>query len=158
MKALVAWRRGLFFDRRKDRGVVCIISTFSASGSVCGSMCVYTHTHTHTAQMGYLDVSPGVGMRHLEGPENPDILNLGIHIFVYVYKIHMCMYMLIVSNVKYKIWAHRPSIKGTKPLFIAIKAIIIIIASVVAPPEQSDYPCRAAGGINLRRNKKFEQC
>jgi len=103
MKALVAWRRGLFFDRRKDRGVVCIISTFSTSGSVCGSMCVYTHTHTHTAQMGYLDVSPGVGMRHLEGPENPDILNLGIHIFVYVYKIHMCMYMLIVSNVKYKI-------------------------------------------------------
>jgi len=55
---------------------------------------VYTHAHTHTAQMGYLDVSPGVGMRHLEGPKNPDGLNLGIHIFVYVYKVHMCMYML----------------------------------------------------------------
>jgi len=50
---------------------------------------VYAHTHTHTAQMGYLDVSPGVGMRHLEGPKN-----LGIHIFVYVYKVHMCTYML----------------------------------------------------------------
>jgi len=79
--------------------------------------CVYAHTHTktrefqtqllhyfsrsdnksnhhHTAQMGYSDVSPGVGMRHLEGPKNPDGLNLGIHIFVYVYKVHMCMYML----------------------------------------------------------------
>jgi len=31
-------------------------------------MWVYAHTHTHTLQMGYLVVSPGVGMRHLEGP------------------------------------------------------------------------------------------
>jgi len=57
-------------------------------------VCVYTHTHTHTAQMGYLDVSPGVEIRHLEGPKNPDGLNLGIHIFVCVYKLHMCIYML----------------------------------------------------------------
>ena len=53
---------------------------------------MYTHTHTYTA--GYSDVSPGVGMRHLEGPKNPDEPNLGICIFVYVYKVHMCMYML----------------------------------------------------------------
>ena len=32
----------------------------------------------------------------------------------------------IISNLKYKIWAYRPSIKGTKPLFIVIKVIIII--------------------------------
>jgi len=59
-------------------------------------VCVFAHTHTHTAQMGYLHVSPGVGTRHLKGPENPDGLNLGKHIFVYEYKIHMsrCMYML----------------------------------------------------------------
>ena len=44
--------------------------------------------------MGYLDVSLGVGMRHLEGPMNPGGLNLGIRIFVYAYKVHMCMYML----------------------------------------------------------------
>jgi len=46
--------------------------------------------------MGYLDVSPlaGVGMRHLKGPKNPDGLNLGIHLFEYVYKVHMCIYML----------------------------------------------------------------
>jgi len=35
----------------------------------------------------------GVGMRHLLGPKNPDGLNLGIHIFVYVYNVHVCMYM-----------------------------------------------------------------
>jgi len=34
-------------------------------------------------------------MRHLEGPKNPDGLNPSIHIFVYVYTVHMCMYMLI---------------------------------------------------------------
>ena len=88
----LAW--GVIFDRRKDRGVVCVFSVFKAGGSVCVRVCVYTHTHTHTAQMACSDVSPGVGMRHLEGPKNPDGLNLGIHIFVYVYKVHMCIYML----------------------------------------------------------------
>jgi len=88
----LAW--GVIFERRKDGGVVCVFSIFDAGGSVCACMCVYTRTHTHTAQMGYSDVSPGVGMRHLEGPKNPDGLNLVIHIFVYVYKVHMCRYML----------------------------------------------------------------
>jgi len=35
MRALVAWRGGLFFDRRKDSGVVCVFSIFNAGGSVC---------------------------------------------------------------------------------------------------------------------------
>jgi len=86
----LAW--GVIFDRRKDRGVVCVFSIFNTGGSVCGCMCVYTHTHTHTAQMGYSDVIPGVRMRHLEGPKNPDGLNFGIHILVYVYKVHMCVF------------------------------------------------------------------
>ena len=87
----LAW--GAIFNRRKDSGVVCVFSIFNVGGSVCVCECVYTHTHTHT-QMGCSDVSPGVGMRHLEGPKNPDGLNLDIHIFVYVYKIHMCIYMI----------------------------------------------------------------
>jgi len=33
-------------------------------------------------------------VRHLEGPKNPDGLNFSIHIFVYVCKVHMCIYML----------------------------------------------------------------
>ena len=49
---------------------------------MCVCVCVYAHIHTH-CKMGYLDVSPGVGMRHLEVPKNPDGLNLGIHIFVF---------------------------------------------------------------------------
>jgi len=89
--SFLAW--GVIFDRRRDRGVVCVFSIFKAGGSVCGCMCVYTHTHTHTAQIGYSIVSPGVGMRHLEGPKNPDGLNLGIYLFVYVYKVHMCICM-----------------------------------------------------------------
>jgi len=75
------------------RDVVYVFSICNAGGSVCGCMCVYMHTDTHTAHMGYSDVSPRVGMRHLEGPKNLDGLNLGIHIFVYVYRVPMCMYM-----------------------------------------------------------------
>jgi len=56
-------------------------------------VCVYAHTRTLCTD-GVFGVSPGLGMRHLEGPTNPDGLNLGIFIFVYVYKVHMCMYML----------------------------------------------------------------
>ena len=58
---------------------------------VCVSVCIRTNTHTlHRCS----DVSPGVGMRHLEGPNNSDGLNLDIYIFAYVYKVHMCVYML----------------------------------------------------------------
>jgi len=107
----LAW--GFIFDRRKDRGVVCVFSIFNAGGSVCVCMFVYTHTHTHTAQMGCSDVSPGVGMRHLEGPKKSDGLNLGIHIFVYVYKVHMCIYMLRGGM---RSWTNEPSvyIHGTR--------------------------------------------
>jgi len=78
----MAW--GVIVDRTKDRGVVCVFSIFNAGRSVCRCVCVYTHTHSHATQMGYLDVRPGVGMKHLEGLKNPDGLNLGMHIFVYV--------------------------------------------------------------------------
>jgi len=58
-------------------------------------MCIRTHSHTARGVLGtYSDVSPGVGTRHLEGPENPDGLNLSTYVFVYVYKVHMCIYML----------------------------------------------------------------
>ena len=93
MKALVAWREGSFLTEAKI-GVLSVSSLFLTWVRVYVCVCVYTHTHTHTAQMGYLDVSPGVAMRHLEGLKNPDGLNLGIHIFVYVFKVHMCIYML----------------------------------------------------------------
>jgi len=88
----LAW--GVICEKRRDRSVVCVFSIFDAVWSVCGCMCVYTHTHTPTAHMGYSIVSPGVGMRPLECPKNPDGLNLATYVFVYVYKVHMCMFML----------------------------------------------------------------
>ena len=87
----LAW--GVIYDRRRDRGVVYVFSILTRVGMYVGVV-EYTHTHTrtHTAHKGYSYVSPGVRMRHLQGPRNPDGLNLGIHIFVYVYKVHMCMH------------------------------------------------------------------
>jgi len=70
----------------------CVFTFLTRVGVYLG-VCVYTHTHTHTAH-GVLDVSPGVGTRQLEGPKNPDYLNLDKHVFVYVYNVHVCIYML----------------------------------------------------------------
>ena len=87
----LAWE--VIFDRRKDRGVVCVFSICNAGGGVCGYMCMYTHTYTHTAQMGCSIVSPGVGMKHLESRKNPNRLKRNTHVdcigvqstFVYMY-------------------------------------------------------------------------
>jgi len=54
-------------------------------------VCVYAHTRTHCTD-GVLGCEPRSQDETPGGPE--DGLNLGIHIFVYVYKVHMCMYML----------------------------------------------------------------
>ena len=99
MRALVAWRGGLFLTEGKIV-VLSVSSLFLTRVGVyvCVSVCIRTHTHTlHRCS----DVTPGVGMRHLEAPKNPDGLNFDIHIFVYVlhifvyvYQVHMCIYML----------------------------------------------------------------
>ena len=92
MRALVAWRGGLFLTE----GKIVVLSVSSlfltrVGEYVCVSVCIRTHTHTlHRCS----DVSPRVGMRHLDGPKNPDRLNLDLYIFVYVYKVHMCIYIL----------------------------------------------------------------
>ena len=49
--------------------------------------------YTHALHMGYSDVGPGVGMRHLEGLKNPDGLKTSIYVLVYEYKIHTSVYM-----------------------------------------------------------------
>ena len=127
----------------------CVFSIFDAGGIAC----VCTRTHTHTAHW-LLDVSPGDGTRHLEGPKNPEGLNLGIYVFVYVYKEHICTYIVrgamrsgltaffsLTDDIFRKSKANkvnakprtridieselqRPSIKGTR-LLIVIQAIII---------------------------------
>jgi len=62
----------------------------------CGNVrgCVRpTHTHTHTARV-VLGCEPRGRIRHLEGPKNPDGLNLGIYVFLHVCKVHMWIYVL----------------------------------------------------------------
>jgi len=58
-------------------------------------------------------------VRHLEGPKKPDGLNFGIHVFVYVYKVHICMHMLGGKILEYffgvfcRHIASAPSTSGT---------------------------------------------
>ena len=49
--------------------------------------------------MRYSIVSPGVGMKQLEGWKNPDGLNLGIYVFVYAYKVHIMMMIAFVMTL-----------------------------------------------------------
>ena len=66
----LAWE--VIFDRRRDRGVVCVFSILNAGGSACGCRCVYTRVHTHTSRMGYSDVRPGTDEgNRTGGPERP---------------------------------------------------------------------------------------
>jgi len=81
----------LVWGVEKCRGVVCVFSIFNAGRSVCECICAYMHTHTHTAEMEYSIVSPGVGMRHLEGSKNPDGPNLGICIYSYMCTKYTCV-------------------------------------------------------------------
>ena len=60
----MAWREGLFLTEGKI-GVLSVSSLFFTRVGVYVCVCLCIRTHTHT------DVSPGVGMRHLEGPKNP---------------------------------------------------------------------------------------
>jgi len=55
---------------------------------------VCTRANTHILNVEYTDVNPRVGTRHLKGPKNPYGLNLGMYVFVHVYKVHTCKYML----------------------------------------------------------------
>ena len=55
--------------------------------------CVYARTHTHCID-GLLVCEPRSRDETHGGPEESRWTKSLIHIFVYVYKVHMCMYML----------------------------------------------------------------
>jgi len=93
MISLVTLRGGLFLTEGKI-GVLFVSSLFLLRLGVYVGVCGCIRTHTHAAQMGYSDVSQEIGMRHLEGPKDPDGLNLDMYIFVYMCKLHMCMHVL----------------------------------------------------------------
>jgi len=77
-------------------GVLPVFSLFMTRVRVyvMVSVRVCIRTHTLTLHVGYSDVSPGVGMRHLKFPKDPDKPDAKIHMSVYVYEVHMCIYML----------------------------------------------------------------
>ena len=91
MRALVAWRGGLFLTEGKIM-VLSVSALFLTRVGVY--VCVSIRTHTHTLHR-CSDVNLGVGMRHLEGPKNPDGLHLDIHIFIYSYMCtkYTCVYI-----------------------------------------------------------------
>ena len=89
-------------------------------------VCVHARTHTHCIN-GVLSVSPEVRMRHLEGPKNPDGLNLGTHISVYVYKVHM----LKTRELQTQLLHYPPR--------VIIKAIIIMHIYAKRRDEVLDY-------------------
>jgi len=56
-------------------------------------VCVYAQTHTHCTY-GVLVCEPRGRDETPGGPKSPDGVNLGIYVFVYVFDVQMCMYML----------------------------------------------------------------
>ena len=74
---MLAW--DVIFDIRKT-GVLSVFSLFLTGVKVYVGVCVCIRTHTHKLHVGYCDVSPGVGTRHLDSPKNPSGLKLGIYL------------------------------------------------------------------------------
>ena len=72
---------GGYFLTEEKIGVLSVSSLFLTRVGVYLGVCMCIRTHTHTAQIWHSDVSPGVGMRHLEGPKNPDGLHLGMYVY-----------------------------------------------------------------------------
>ena len=60
MRALVAWREGLFLTEGKI-GVLSVSSLYLTRVGMYVGVCACIRTHTHTAQMRYSDVSPESG-------------------------------------------------------------------------------------------------
>ena len=64
---------------------------------VCGCMCVYTHTHTHNV-CGLYESEPRGRDETPREPEEYIWTKFGhkrcIHVFIHVYKVYMCIYML----------------------------------------------------------------
>ena len=99
MRALVTWHGGLFLTEGKVE-VLSVSSLFCTRVGVYVGVCVCirTHTHTHVTD-GVLGCVPRDRDETPGWPEESKWTKsrhicLDIHMFVYVYKIHMCMYML----------------------------------------------------------------
>ena len=73
--------------------VSSLFSSLTRVGVYVGvCVCVRTHTHTHCTDW-VLGCEPR-GRDETPGEPKESRLNLGIYMFVYVYKVHMFMYLL----------------------------------------------------------------
>ena len=58
-------------------------------------LCLCAFAYAHTLHVGYSDVSPGVGTRHLESPAEIQMYcGDSIYIYCAVYEVHMYVHML----------------------------------------------------------------
>jgi len=88
---------GVIFDRRKDRGVVCVFSIFNAGGSVCECVCVYTHTHTHCTD-GVLGCAPRSRDETPRGPEEFRWTK-SRHTYIRIcVQVHMCIKLFHIGS------------------------------------------------------------
>jgi len=91
MKALVAWRGGLFFTEGKI-GVLSVSSLFLARVRVYVGVCVCIRTRTHTLTDGVLGCEP---MSRDETPGRPEesrwTKSRHTHICICAQSAHVCM-------------------------------------------------------------------
>jgi len=55
--------------------------------------CACVYAHAHTLHVGYLDMSPGVGMRHLESPEECRCTVVIVYIYTVRCTKYTCIYI-----------------------------------------------------------------
>jgi len=80
-------------------------------------VCVWVYAHTHTrCTDGVLECEPSGRKRPLEGLKNPDGLNLGIYVFVYVYKAGPHQPWLV-----WPLWAQQCGLSNSTHVYIYAK-------------------------------------
>ena len=92
MRALVAWRGGLFLKEGKIGVLSVVFSISNAGGSVCVCVCVYAHTYTHYTD-GVLGCEPRSRDETPGGPEESRwTKSRHTYIRIRVQSTHVCIY------------------------------------------------------------------
>ena len=83
-----------YWQKESLKYCVCVLVLWRSLQCMCVCMCVI-RTHTIKMLVGYSDLSPGAGKRHLEILKDPGGLNLEIHVFVYTFTKYTYEYYLL---------------------------------------------------------------
>jgi len=99
MRALVAWRGGLFLKEGTIGVLSVVFSIFNTGGSVCGCVCVYAHTYTHYTD-GVLGCEPRSRDGTLGGPEESRwTKSRHTYIRICVQRTHVYMYVKMRDEI-----------------------------------------------------------